>query len=280
MIRGLARVKVIGHMECFRLPLGLVLLTSFALARADELVACADSAEMPPFVYTMPAGSDRDNRAAGVTIDLLGLIAREQGWKLRIELVPWGRCMLDAQSGRYAMVLDVGEDEARSHHLLLSRPFYSTHGVYLYSRTVYPNGLTLTSAAQMSSLKVCGMGGHQYESFGIPAQAIDQGTTKSFGQMVTKLQLGRCDIAVGTREEVAGLYLMNAKLGHQISTGELGMEPLPGEPERRLYLGVPEGRDASRALLASLNSSLERLEKGDTVGKLVNRHLAGPDAPR
>jgi len=267
-------------MACCRWSTGIVLLASVMLAHADELLACADVAEMPPFVYTVADNAGGEKKVAGVTIDLLNLVARENGWKLRIDLLPWGRCMLDARNGRYALVLDVGEDDARANRLRLSRSFYATHGVYLYSRRVHPEGMSLSDMAQLSHLKVCGMGGYQYETFGIPSQAIDRGTTRSFEQMVTKLHLGRCDIAVGTREEVAGHYLLNARLGHQISTGSLDMDPLPGAPERKLFFGVPEGRPDTQALVAALNRSLERLEKGDTVVKLVDRHLAVPDPHR
>ena len=260
--------------------MGIVLLASAMSAHADEMPVCADVAEIPPFVYTVADHPGNGKKVTGVTIDLLNLVARELGWKLRIDLLPWGRCLLDARGGRYALVLDVGDDDARANHLLLSRPFYSTHGVYLYSRRVHPEGLTLSDMAQLSHMKVCGMGGYRYETFGIPPQAIDRGTTKSFEQMVTKLHLGRCDIAVGTREEVAGHYLMNARLGHQISTGSLGMDRLPGAQERKLYFGVPEGRSDAQALVAVLNRSLERFEKGETVVKLVDRHLAAPDVQR
>lgn len=124
------------------------------------------------------------------------------------------------------------------------------------------------------------MGGYRYEVFGIPSDQIDRGTTRSYEQLATKLHLGRCDIALATREEVAGMYLRNTPFGDQISDGSVGMRPLPGAPERVLHFGVPETEPKANAMLQALNDSLERFERSGVTSRLIDQHLEASEARR
>lgn len=237
------------------------------------MAVCADLAGLPPFVYTISDASSGADRAAGVSVDLLRQIAADHGWQLQIDLLPWARCMLDAQSGRYAVVLNAVREEAKPNHLLLSKPFYTLHGVYVYSRRVHTQGLALMSLDQLLRMRICGMGGHRFESFGIPTERVDRGTSKSFEQLVAKLHLNRCDVAIGTREEVAGIYLKNPRLSGQVADGSLRMEPLPNAPEPKLHFGVPEALPGAKAVVSALNEGLGRIDREGSLAQLIDRHL-------
>ncbi|WP_214279219.1 hypothetical protein, partial [Escherichia coli] len=78
------------------------------------LAVCADRAGMPPFGYSSAAPGSGAEVATGVTVDLLKLIAADQQWTLKVDLLPWARCLLDAQGGRYSLVLNVVRGEAKA----------------------------------------------------------------------------------------------------------------------------------------------------------------------
>jgi polar amino acid transport system substrate-binding protein len=253
------------------------LLAIGAPGLAADMAACADSGEMPPFVYTARMQPGDKDAAKGIAVDLLKMIAAENGWKLRIDLLPWARCMHDAEGGRYGLVLNVGREEAQANNLLLSKPFFLLHGVYIYSRRLHPNGVAISSMDDLLRQRICGMGGYRYEAFGIPSEAVDRGATRGFDQLVIKLQLARCDFALSTREEVAGRYLKNTQLREQIADGSLRMAPLPNAQERSLHFGVPSALPEARSLVTSLNNSLARLDKLGAVSRLVDQHLGAQD---
>jgi polar amino acid transport system substrate-binding protein len=253
---------------------GLLASLAAAAAQAAGIDACADAAGMPPFIYAAGSGPQYGEvEAAGVAVELLKLIAEQSGWQLHIDLLPWSRCMRDASRSRYAIVLNVGPEEAQANQLLVSKPYFQLHGAYLYARQRYPQGLAVTSVAELLASKLCGMGGRRFEAFGIPSERVDRGTTQSFEQLVTKLQLGRCDIVVGTREEVAGMYFKSDRLRAQIADGSLKMEPLPKTRELKLHFGVPESLPNAAALLQSLNDGLIQLERRNTVARLIEQQL-------
>lgn len=251
----------------------LILLASAALAHAQRLAVCADRAGMPPFGYSSAAPGSGAEVATGVTVDLLKLIAANQQWTLKVDLLPWARCLLDAQGGRYSLVLNVVRGEAKAGRLLLSKPFYNLHGVYVYSGRNHPQGLAVASRQQLLNLKICGMGGHRFEAFGLPTDSIDRGTSRGFEQLVAKLHLGRCDVVIGTREEIAGTYLKDEQLSAQIANGSLRMLPLPNAPEPSLHFGVPESLPGAEALVTALNEGLDRLARQGAIARLIDQHL-------
>lgn len=228
---------------------------------------------MPPFIYGVSAANAESESAAGIAVDLLKLVAMDKGWRLQVDLLPWARCLLDAKGHRYALVINVVGGEAQVDGLLLSKPFYRLHGVYVYSGRTHPRGLVISSKQALKQMKICGMGGHRFEAFGIPTETVDRGTSRGFDQLVAKLHLGRCDVVIGTREEIAGTYLKNLGLSGQIRDGSLRMEPLPYAAEPSLHFGVPESLPQARALMKSLNEALDRLDRQGTVAKLIDQHL-------
>jgi hypothetical protein len=238
-------------------------------ARAAEFRACADAAEMPPFLYAAAAPAT----AQGIAVDLLRRALAEMGGSLTVDLLPGARCLQQARDGRYAFVLNVGPAEAQANALLLSRPLFRLHGVYVYSTRARPKGLNLERGAETRALNLCGLGGLQFDGFGIPAERFDLGTTRSFEQLVNKLHSGHCDAAVGSREELAGHYLNSRRLGSEIASGALRIQPLPGAPEASLHVAVPGGHEGAAALLQGVNSQLERLERQGLPARLVVEHL-------
>src|SRR5471030_2876485 len=62
--------------------LALMLSLATVPACAETVLACADQAEMPPFVYAERINGNKTANVTGVSVDLLRLIGAPLGWAL------------------------------------------------------------------------------------------------------------------------------------------------------------------------------------------------------
>ena len=249
-----------------------VLLASLTVLRAhaETLLACADQAEMPPFVYAERAAGQKTARIVGATVDLLRLIGQRHGWDVQVQLLPWARCMALVANHQVALAINVSADDARAAGLAVSIPYYTIHQLYFYSRRAHPQGLVLKQLAQLSDYHVCGLGGYRFEAYGIATESVDRGATAGFEQLISKVHLGRCDLFIDSRETMAGQYLINPVLRGLLVDGTLVGRPLPGRPTRALYFGLAR-EDAK--LLALLDKGLEELQQEHKIDTLLDHYL-------
>ena len=252
--------------------LALILSLAALPVRAETVMACADQAEMPPFVYAERLNGQRTGRIIGASIDLLRRIGQRHGWDVQVELLPWARCLALVADHRVAFALNTSAADARASGLQVSVPYFTMHNVYFYSRRARPMGLTLARLKDVRRYHVCGLGGYRFEPFGIATDSVDRGTTAGYEQLIAKLHLGRCDLFIDSRETMAGQYLINPHLRALLVDGTLVSQPLPDSPRRALYIAVADGAPAS-ALLAKLNEGLQQLEKTHELDKLLDHYL-------
>ena len=253
--------------------LALMLSLATVPACAETVLACADQAEMPPFVYAERINGNKTANVTGVSVDLLRLIGAPLGWHVKVELLPWARCLALVADHRVQLALDTDRADALASGLLLSQPYFTMHTVYFYSRRARPQGLTLERLDDVGRYHVCGLGGYRFEAYGIATSNVDRGITAGYEQLIAKLHLGRCDLFIDSRETMAGQYLINPRLRTMLVDGTLVSQPLPGSPKRELYIAVAAGDPASARLLERLNTGLEQLDKNRTLDKLLQHYL-------
>jgi polar amino acid transport system substrate-binding protein len=242
-------------------------------AGAEVVRACADQAEMPPFVYAERVDGLKSAHITGASVDLLRMIAERNGWELQLQLLPWARCVALVASRQVQIALNISASDGVSNALQTSAPYYTLHNVYYYSRRNRPAGITLHSTADLQQYHVCGLGGYRFEGYGIATDSVDRGTTIGYEQLIGKLHLGRCDLFIANRETMAGQYLINPKLRGMLVDGTLVQRALPGVATQQLYFGVAADSPQAAALLHALNTGLERLEKNHTLETLLERYL-------
>jgi len=239
-------------------------------ARAATVLACADQAEMPPFVFAERDNGQKTNRMTGASVDLLREIGQRHGWDLHVQLLPWARCVAMVSSGGAQIAINLNEADAKANGILLSVPYFTIHNVYFYSRRARPQGIVLKHLDELRQFNLCGLGGHHFEAFGIASINVDRGTTLGYEQLITKLHLGRCDLFIDSRETMAGQYLINPKLRSLMVDGTLVSQPLPGKPTRDLYFGVTPNESA---IQQQLNMGLEQLAKEKKLDTLLEHYL-------
>lgn len=253
-------------MPCFLIALLCLLLGGPAMAQ--PVLACADTAEMPPFTYRERVAGKESERVTGVAVDLLKQLGARAGWQVDVHLLPWRRCLAYLRSGQYQIGLNVGRAEGGA--LLLSRPYFTVHNMYFYSSRVHPEGLKIRNLDDVSRYHLCGLAGYRFEPFGIRTEQADSSSTSTYEQLIGKLHLGRCDLFIDTREAFAGMYLLNPKLGPMLVDRSLVSMPLPGSPSHQLYFAVS---GAYPQLLKELNAGLAQFEKNKVVDKLLDKYL-------
>jgi polar amino acid transport system substrate-binding protein len=242
-----------------------------AHACAATLPACADQAEMPPFVYAERIDGRKSEHIMGASVDLLRLVGQGNGWDVQVQLLPWARCLALVGSGQMALAINVSAQDADVAGLAVSVPYYTLHQMYFYSRRARPQGLDLKRLDALSQYHVCGLGGYRFEDYGIATASVDRGTTLGYEQLISKLHLGRCDLFISSRETMAGQYLVNPTLRGMLVDGTLAARPLPGRPTRALYFGVSRAHGAK--LLDTLDKGLLELERGRKIDVLLDHYL-------
>ncbi|RTL31411.1 MAG: transporter substrate-binding domain-containing protein [Burkholderiales bacterium] len=235
--------------------------------------ACADRAEMPPFTFTERANGQLTGRVVGASVDILASILKASGQRLEVHLLPWARCLAEVDAGRVQLALNVSQNEADHRSFRLTHAYFRTHAVALFARSRYPNGLDLRAPSAWASLKVCGFGGHRFEHFGLDSSVVDRGTTQSYDQVIAKLNLGRCDLFIDSREVIGGTFLVNHGMRAQLAHGTIDLQALSDVPPQALYFGVADSGPSSTALLQLLNQGLEELERHNELNTIVGRYM-------
>ncbi|MBV8467239.1 MAG: transporter substrate-binding domain-containing protein [Burkholderiales bacterium] len=253
--------------------LGVVLNVPVREGLAQTVSACADRAEMPPFVFKKRVNGQATEEAVGASVEVLAQVLRGSGQRLNVQLLPWARCLMEVDAGHIQIALDVSRDEAQHRNFRLTRAFVRTHAVALYARSRFPNGLDLRSDSAWKALKVCGFGGHRFEHFGLDSNAIDRGTTYGYDQVIVKLNTGRCDAFIDSREVIGGNFLINPGLRSQLTHGMIAVQALPATPPQELFFGVTDNSAASGSLLQLLNRGLDELEQRREIDAAVGRYM-------
>jgi len=242
-------------------------------ARAELVRACADQAEMPPFVYAERVDGRKSNRITGASVDLLRRIGERNGWQIEVQLLPWARCVAQVANQQIQIALNISASDGVSNALQTSDAYFTLHNVYYTSRRARPAGIKLAKLSELQKYHVCGMGGYRFEAYGISTASVDRGTTIGYEQLINKLHLGRCDLFISNRETMAGQYLINPKLRSMLVDGTLVQQALPGVPTQELYFGVAADSPQAGDLLQKLNAGMERLEKNHTFETMLERYL-------
>ena len=60
---------------------------------------CDDANEWPPYTFHRRVQGQRSAELTGYTVEVLRLIAQRRGFELRIEMLPWKRCVEAVRHG-------------------------------------------------------------------------------------------------------------------------------------------------------------------------------------
>lgn len=247
---------------------------SQAAALADKLPAplsiaiCDDGNEWPPYSYFTRVNGKKTEQLAGYAVDVIREIFDRHHVQYSIELIPWARCQAVAELGKdYGMVLNMSHSRSRASQFYLSRPYYLTTTFYFYSRKNHPDGLAISSAADLRKYRMCGVQGYNYEGLGVDERKIDQGA-KDFVALISKIKLGRCVLFLEKGEVMAGF----AAIGKDYLAGqEIAKVPLPGVKPVPFHFGVSKRHPHGQQVRALIDADLRRMEASGRLDELLKK---------
>ncbi len=248
--------------HALRLLLGLLALAACnAAARADQpLRACADDAQWPPFSY-----QEQNGAMAGFTIELLRRIFLPEHPQLRIDPLPWKRCLVATESGDYQIAIDASANPERQRVYRLSAPYYQLHPYYFYSRRHFPGGLEVARGQDLARVgPVCGVLGYNYSNFALGDTPIKDGA-RDFYALAAMLHRGRCGVFIARFEIVAGMRRVGEDL---LADTELGYGPIPDADREPFYLLISRNVANSERLKLTFDTRLAAMEKSGELQKL------------
>lgn len=232
---------------------------------------CDDAAEWPPFTYfdRLPDGK-ATSRVMGYSVDVLNRILGPIGIQVRVQLLPWVRCLREVDAGtQFQVALNASMSEERKKRFWLTQPYYETTHAYFYSRKAFPTGLHLRSVADLKRYHVCGVHGYNYSAYGLRDDEVDRGAL-DFTRVIAKLHVKRCEVGLEKLEPVAGLR----RLGHDaLADPDLGWAEFPGLPKGEFHMMVSRQHPQGEALRDALDQGIKTLRESGQLQELRRRYL-------
>lgn len=235
-----------------------------------KLKICDDDNGWPPYLFQEPG--KQSGQLTGYAADVLERIAHAQHLQYQIDLLPWERCLQSVRRGDYQMALNGSYSEQRDHDFLLTRPYYSTHSAYFYSRRQHPGGIAIATLSDLKHYRVCGLHGYNYRTYGLGPGDVDDGAIH-FPQLLAKLRANHCDLFIEKREVMAGFALTDPQM-HELMSGDwLGFAPLSDVPATGFHMMVSRAIPNGEALRQLLNQALDALDKQGDLARLEKHYL-------
>ena len=170
--------------------LSLSLFAENSFLKNKMVVGCENEEGYPPFIYKNKA----TRKLEGYSVDLLNLVFKDSGAKIRYELLPWKRCMnYMGEKKTMDIVLAAASTKERRKKYLFSDAFAEVNLAYFYDKQRYPKGFNIENPSDFDKMKtVCGMRGFVYGNYGLSKEIYQE--ANSFQQLVNMVIFKRCDV--------------------------------------------------------------------------------------
>jgi polar amino acid transport system substrate-binding protein len=234
----------------------------------NSISICEDQNEWPPYSYFRRVNGKKTTALTGYAVDVIDKIFTRRGISYKIDMIPWSRCLAVTSLGeQYAMVLNLSYNPERVKSFMLSRAYYATTAFYYYSRRSHPNGLDISSLADIKKYRVCGVQGYNYESYGLTRGEVDQGAT-NFPSLISKMQMGRCALFL-EKDEIMLAYAAIGK--NYLADPDIGKAPLPGVKPDSFYFGISRRYPQAEQLRSLIDDELRQMETSGELDALLRK---------
>ncbi len=251
-----------------------VLVGGFAQAQGwpAPVRLCDDANEWPPYTYYRRVDGQRSAELTGYTVELLRLIAQRRGLELRIEMLPWKRCVEAVRHGEVLGFLNAIVTPERKVDFLISDLLYETRLLALWSRDQHPEGLRLQTQADLAVLRIGGLHGYSYSQLSEAEQARLQ-RAPHYESLMQMLHRGRVDVALVNE----GVMLGYAALGSPAfaASANLGQVALQDRQPSRFHLMFTRAKPEGERLQVLVNEELAALQRSGELARLRAQFLAG-----
>ncbi len=231
------------------------------------IVGCENKEGYPPFIFN----DKKFWKLKGYSVDLLDLVFKDSGAKIKYKLIPWKRCMAYMAKGENTdIVLAAASTEERRKKYLFSDAFAKVHLAYFYDKKRYPDGLNIKTPNDFHKVgKVCGMRGFVYGNYGLSKKVFQ--TAENFQQLVKLVVFKRCDALLIRYEVFKSLLQANPDFKfHDRMKG--GIIPWRKEEPIEFYFLAKKDSAYHKDLIDFINIRLEEIKKSGKFEEIKKKY--------
>lgn len=252
--------------------IALLLLSSSVFAEDSFLknktvVGCENKEGYPPFIFK----NSVSGKLEGYSVDLLNLVFKDSGAKMKYRLLPWKRCM--AYMGRgiaVDIVLAAASTEERRKKYIFSDAFSKVHLAFFYDHQRYPIGLGIEKPSDFDSIgTVCGMRGFVYGNYGL-SKEVSQ-IAGSFQQLVSMVVGARCDALLARYEVFKSLPMVSPDFKYHYRM-KGGIIPWRKDEPIKFYFLAKKNSAYHKQLIGYINKKMKRIEKSGRFKEIKEKY--------
>lgn len=245
----------------------------FALASsagAMPVLACIDERADTPDIR-------RDGKGiwTGAVHELVHAAFERAGMSLSVRPLPWGRCLKEVeefsgQAGQVELLFAASLSEERKRVYLPSAPLLLKHNGVWYLRSKLGELAPMARISDLNRFQLCGRLNHNHQWLRDQGLLVRDSGAPSLNSALAKLQLGRCDMVLGSREEV-----LDAEASGMLAANpDRRFMPFPGHGLVAHYLLWARTSPRATASVERLNAALTDLRADGTAAAIFRRHRA------
>ena len=233
---------------------------------------CDDISEWPPFVYFERHHGIKSEKPGGFAVELIDIILNGYGLEYSLELLPWKRCLLGVQEGKYLMLLNATESDERQQHYWFSRAYSHTTPYYFYLQSRQP-APTIHRQQDLANYRVGGILGYNYQYYGLEEQQVISLGIYSYDHLLARLQQGQFDLFVENIEILAGFSSVGEPY---LDRQGLVYRPIPEMPPTSIYMLFTRN-ESGRMLRDMVNASIDQMETNGELVRLREKYISVPE---
>ena len=232
------------------------------------VTACVGAPEFPPFTYFQRVGGQASDQLVGYSIDTMREMLALGGRTVRIDYLPWKRCLLNGTLGTVDLVVDGFKVESRdSDFIFPNHPLSLGTPAFVFGRA--RESLEPGTPERLLQARLCGLRGWNFSPFGLAEDAVPTRAPDA-DAAIQLVRAGRCDAFLYLREAVDGLPLIGGTdAGHDPS---LGLAPVAGVPAIRTYLLIGRKLPYGAELKTLVDQAAESLDASGERARIASRY--------
>jgi polar amino acid transport system substrate-binding protein len=200
----------------------------------------------------------------GLAMEIARAAFKTQGYRVKLEMMPWARAEKGVIEGRFDILVDVWRTEARAKEMLFSVP-YAVSKIKFLKLKDDPfefNGLDSLSGKRIGVIRGYGYG----DAFNA-ATTFTREEVTGLDLNIKKLLLKRIDLTL--EDEIAAKYLMH-RLDSKV-TGQLGFttNSLSSNP---LYVSAGLKNPRHKEIIDAFNKGMQAIKADGTLLAIEKRY--------
>ena len=228
-------------------------LTTWAQERT--LIAAADP--YPPYVDPQAPGE-------GLAMEIVRAAYKNQGYTVKLEMMPWVRAEKAVSEGRYDILVDVWRTEARTKELLFSTAYAISKIKFIKRKD---NPFEFTGMESLSGKRVGVIRGYGYSDAFNAATHFTRDEVPSMDHNINKLLLKRIDL---TLEDENTAKVLIQKLGPKVAQQlDFTANALASNP---LYLAAGLKNPRHKEIVEAFNRGLVAIKANGSFLAIEKRY--------